>query len=72
MELKFWLGDCVWDTPMMLWLIFGGSTLSIYGVVGMESLDATVHPRALARTGRTVCHLCADCPCGPSGRVCGM
>jgi hypothetical protein len=43
MDSSFWLGECVWNTPMMLWLIFVGSTLGICGVMGIAKLDATVH-----------------------------
>jgi hypothetical protein len=43
MDSSFWLGECVWHTLMMLWLIFGGSTLGICGVMGIAKLDATVH-----------------------------
>jgi hypothetical protein len=43
MELKNWLGECVWDTTVMLWLNFGGSKLGIHEVIWIKILDATVH-----------------------------
>jgi hypothetical protein len=51
--------------------IFGGSTLGIYGVMGVEKSDATVHLYAPARTGRTVRRLYANCPHGPGSHACG-
>jgi hypothetical protein len=72
MDSSFWLGECVWYTPMVLWLIFGGSTLGICGVMWIGISDVTVHMRVLARTGRTVHRLIADGPRGPGSHTCGM
>jgi hypothetical protein len=70
MDSSFWLGKCVWDAHVMLWQTFGGAILDIYGFMKIENLDATVHRRPLARTGRTVRRLCADGPRGPGGSTC--
>jgi hypothetical protein len=60
MDPSFCLGECVWYTRMMLWLIFGGSTLGIYGVMRIAKSDTTVHKCAPVRTDRTVHRLCTD------------
>jgi hypothetical protein len=70
MDSSFCLGERVWYTPMVLWLIFGGSTLGICGVMRIGILGVTVHIRVPARTERTVRLFIADSPRGPGSHAC--
>jgi hypothetical protein len=72
MDSSFWVGKCVWDTHVVLWQKFGGSILDIYGVMRIARLDATVHRRSPAQTGRTVCAALAAAPVASSFMVWGF
>jgi hypothetical protein len=71
MDSSFWVGKCVWDTHVVLWQKFGGSILDIYGVMRIARLDAIVHKRLPAQTGRTVRRLYTDGLRGPGSSTCG-